>query len=141
MIFDFSINEDGTLERKEYVWINGKHRLFQGTEYENGNFRVQVTPVTRTLQRKYRKEAQFKTGFDPDHYLSLIWTNHVIGWELNGAGNKPIPFSEGNKKFLLEEMVGFTKAVANCCIDAQVKEEEGKEAEAKNLLISGDGEQ
>ncbi len=134
---DFEQNEDGSLKEAGEVTIDNKHRVFSGTEYEDMKFLITGTPPTRSQLKAYRKDATSKKGrLDPDAYNTAIWMGHVTGWMLQGKDKKDIPFSEGNKKFLVEKLPGFTTAIAQCLIDGQVKED----IEEKNLSTSGDGE-
>ncbi len=126
------------LNQKDGVWIDGTHRVFEKSEFEGLSFRVKVKPLTRTELRKIRKEAQTSKGFDQDIAFPKIFMSQILDWELKGAGGQPIPFSEENKKFLVEQFPGFTNLVSAACLDAQVST--ASEDEIKNLLTSGTGE-
>ncbi len=108
------------LNQKDGVWIDGGHRVFSGSEFEGLGFRVKVCPLTRTELRRIRKESNTAKGFDQDIAMPKIFQSQVLDWELKGADGQPIPFSEENKKVLVEQFPSFTNLIAASCLDAQV---------------------
>lgn len=126
------------LNQKDGVWIDGSHRVFEKSEFDGLGFRIKIKSLTRTELRKIRKEAETAKGFNQDLAFPKIFFNQVQDWELKGAEGQPIPFSEENKKILIEQFPGFTNLVAAACLDAQIST--ASEDEIKNSLTSGIGE-
>jgi hypothetical protein len=120
------------LDQKDGVWIDGSHRVFEKSEFENLGFRVKIKPLTRTELRKIRREGQTQRGFDQDSVLPKIFVAQILEWELKDANGQPIPFSEENKKVLAESFPSFTNLIAAACLDAQVGRSEVGEDEIKN---------
>jgi hypothetical protein len=128
------------LNQKDGVWIDGSHRVFEKSEFEKLHFAVKIKPLTRTELRKIRREAEIsRNSFDQDIALPRIFMSQVIDWELKDGHNQQIPFSEENKKVLVEQFPSFTNLVAAACLDAQARAAEAREEEVKNLLTSGNG--
>lgn len=128
------------LSQNDGIWIDGTHRVFDGSEFKGLGFRVKIKPLTRSRLRKIRKDAATRSGVDQDVYLPNIFLRQVVDWELKDGGGKQIPFSEENKKVLVEQFPGFTNLIAAACLDAQVKTSEELEEEVKNSVTSGAGE-
>ncbi len=126
------------LSQKDGVWIDGSHRVFEKSEFEGLHFNVKIKPLTRTELRKIRKESETAKGFNQDMAFPKIFFNQVLDWDLKGADGQQIPFSEENKKILIEQFPGFTNLVAAACLDAQIST--ACEDEIKNLSSSGTGE-
>ncbi len=128
------------LNQKDGVWVSGDHRVFEGSQFEGLQFRVKVRPLTRTELRRIRKESNTAKGFDQDIAMPKIFQSQVLDWELKSADGKSIPFSEENKKVLVEQFPSFTNLIAAACLDAQARAAEVSEDEVKNLSSSGTGE-
>ncbi|MEW5802687.1 MAG: hypothetical protein AB1847_11365 [bacterium] len=128
------------LHQKDGVWIDGSHRVFEKSEFEGLHFRVKIKPLTRTELRKVRREAETSTrSFDQDIALPMIFMNCCLDWELKDGHGQSIPFSEENKKILVEQFPVLTNLVAAACLDAQARAAEVREEEVKNLSASGAG--
>jgi hypothetical protein len=124
---------------KDSTWIDGNNRVFEKSEFAGLNFRVKIKPLTRTELRKFRKESNTRSGLDQDAYLPKIFVNNVLDWELKDGNGKAIPFSDENKKVLVEQVPGLTNLIAAACLDANAKAAEVIEEETKNSAISGTG--
>jgi len=122
------------------IWIDGTHPVFEKSEFVGLGFRVKINPLTRSKLRILRKESATRSGIDQDIYLPKIFMSQVVDWRLRDGDGRPIPFSEENKKVLLEQFPGFTNLIAAACLDAQVKTGEEFEEEVKNSVTSGAGE-
>ena len=120
------------------IWIDGTHRVFEKTEFEDLGFRVKVKPLTRTELRRIRREAQTSKGLDIDTAMPKIFTAQVIDWQLKDARGEQIPFSDENKKVICESFPNFANLVAAACMGSNVQT--ASEDEIKNSLTSGTGE-
>ncbi|MEW5803723.1 MAG: hypothetical protein AB1847_16640 [bacterium] len=121
------------LNQKDGVWIDGSHRVFERSEFEGLKFRVKIKPLTRTELRKVRREAETDSrSFDHDIAMPKIFMDCCLGWELKDEEGRQIPFTEENKKMLVEQFPVFTNLVASACLDAQVKAAQAMEEEIKN---------
>ncbi len=114
------------------VWIDGSHRVFEGSEFQGLGFRVKVKPLTRTELRKIRKESNTKSGMDQDQALPTIFRKQVLDWELKAADGQAIPFTDQMKDVLIENFPTFTNLIAAACLDTCVKTDEVLQEEIKN---------
>lgn len=129
------------LNQRDGIWIDGSHRVFEKSEFEGLTFKVRIKPLTRTELRRIRRESETsRSSFDQDIYLPKIFLGQVIDWELKDGTGQPIPFSEENKKILIEHFPGFSNLVAAACLDAQARASQAREEEVKNSLTSGAGD-
>lgn len=140
ILFNFEQGPSGELQSKDRIWIDNKNKVFRGSDYEEGGFKVCVRPVDRNELRKYRRDAETRNGINNDLLLERIYDSHVIDWELNDINGNRINFTEGNKKFLKQKMPTFTNLIALAALDAQAIISEIKEDEIKNSLNSGSGD-
>lgn len=120
------------LNSNDGVWIDGGNPVFEKSEFEGLNFKVKVKSLSRTELRKIRKDAETKRGIDQDIYLPKIFMTCCLDWELKNGDGHAIPFSEDNKKVLVEKFPGFTNLVAAACLDAHARASESREEEVKN---------
>jgi len=128
------------LNQKDGVWIDGSHRVFEKSEFEGLHFNVKIKPLTRTELRKIRRDSEIsRNSFDQDIALPKIFMSCCLDWEVKDSHGQQIPFSEENKKILVEQFPSFTNLVAAACLDTQARAAEAREEEIKNSLISGTG--
>lgn len=120
------------LNQKDGVWIDGTHRVFEGSEFQGLGFRVKVKPLTRTELRKIRKESNTKAGMDQDQALPTIFRKQVLDWELKAADGQAIPFNDQMKDILIENFPTLTNLIAAACLDTCVKTDEALQEEIKN---------
>ena len=125
------------LNQKDGVWIDGSHKAFDRTEYEGLKFKVKITSLTRSQIRTFSKAAEISQGkIDQNIYMPKIFMACCVDWELKDETGAQIPFTEENKRAMVERFPGFTNLVASACLDVYIKTEaesaERMEAEIKN---------
>ncbi len=107
------------IDQTEPVVIDGSNKVFEGSEYAGLKFRVSIAMLTRSQIRKFTRESESNSGrLDRNLYMSRVFCACCLGWELKDGRGDPIPFSEENKKILVEQFPGFTNLIAAACIDA-----------------------
>ncbi len=120
------------LNQAEGIWIDGTHRVFEGSEFQGLIFRVKIKPLTRTELRKIRRESSTKTGMDQDQAFPAIFRKQVLDWELKAADGQAIPFNDQMKDVLLENFPTLTNLIAAACLDTNIKTDEVLQVEIKN---------
>lgn len=75
---------------------------------------IQRKSVKNRVEYKHGQRFQF-TDTDEELFSQLLWTYTIVDWNgLEDEDGKPIPCTDENKLFLMQNNVGFSQFVGTC---------------------------